>query len=446
MKGRLTLAVAMISLAASPAFGDSVTLREAIGRALSNNHLLKAASLQEGAAKEGVAVSRSRYLPRVYLQSGAELSTTPSTVFMMKLDEGRINPDTDFSSHSLNNPDPRGDFRSSVTLEQPLLDFGISTGVELAGKEAEAAAASLKASREQLAYRVYLAYLEVRRARANREIADQAVADAKEHDRLAGVREKDGVGLKSDRLRTSTELSEAEQRLISAQNDLLLARLKLNLVVGGREGEALDISETPLLAESSQPPEELVALAQQSRPELEVDRKQVEKQEVAVRQAKAAYLPTVYASASYQINDRDVPFGVDNDSWTVGVNLRWELFDGTRRGHEKSRAELNRQAAAEMLENDRREVAIQVTESLLRRQEAQLKVTSARNAVKAAEEGVRLIALRYQNGLSSMVELLDAEAALNRARVNLVEVENSRLISQADVYHKSGVLLKEVMR
>ena len=57
----------------------------------------------------------------------------------------------------------------------------------------------------------------------------------------------------------------------------------------------------------------------------------VDKADVGVRMARQAYFPTVYANAAYQLNDRDVPFGRDNDGWMVGVNLRWELFDGMRR-------------------------------------------------------------------------------------------------------------------
>jgi outer membrane protein len=437
---------ALLLLGTTPVFAGTVTLRQAIERALGNNHLLKAAELEKGAADEGAAASKSRYLPRLFLQSGATLSDTPSTVFMMKLDEGRINPATDFSPGSLNHPHPRGDFRSAVTLEQPLFDTGISTSVAFAGKDAEAAALSLEANRERVAFRVYLAYLKVRTMIAYGEMAEQSAADAREHLRLAGVRERDGIGLKSDQLRATTELAEAEQRLTTAKNDLLLARLRLNLAVGGAEGEPLDIEELPSLAEPAQALGRLAALARQNRLDLKLAENSVQKGELGVRQARTAYLPTLYASASYQLNDRDTPLGWDNDSWTVGLNLRWELFDGTRRSHEQEKARLSRRAAAELLENQRREVALEVTESELRRQEASLKLGSARAALQAAQEGMRLVTLRFRNGLSSMVELLDAEDALNRSRGNLVALESAYLGSVAEIYYRAGVFLKEVMQ
>lgn len=440
------LFASLIFPCAEPAFGEVVSLRDAINRALEHNHLLKAAALERGAAQEGVAVSRSAYFPRVHLESGAALSNTPSSVFLMKLDEGRIDPESDFTQQVLNNPGARGDFKTALKLEQPVLDFGISTRVDLAGKEAESAQVSLDLAREQLAFRVYNAYLEVRRAKAFREVADQAVADAREHDRLAEVRQRDGVGLKSDRLRAATALSEAGQQLITAGNDLLLARLRLNLLVGGEEGEALDIGEISGLAGPLASREELIASARKNRPDLRGAEKTVERGALAVRQARDAYYPTVYASAAYQVNDRDLPLGYDKDSWSVGVNLRWEILDGNRRSHEKGKAELSRRAAQAVLENERREVSLQVTEAVLRRQEAGLRLESARDALLAAQEGMRLVALRFENGLSPMVELMDAEAALNRSRVNLVQVENSYSKSAAQLYYTAGVFLTEVMR
>jgi len=277
-------------------------------------------------------------------------------------------------------------------------------------------------------------------------VAQQAVADAAEHRRVAAAKARNGNGLKSDELRTATELAEAQQKLITAQNDLVLARLRLNLVVGGREGNALDIAGDPALPAPAASTADLVQLAYGNRPDLKEAGTTVEKGNLALRQARDAYLPTVYAGASYQVNDRDVPLGWDNDSWSAGINLRWELFDGTRRSQETKRARLLKDAASEMLEERRREVALQVTESVLRRSEAVARMESARTALSAAEEGMRLVQKRFENGLSALVELLDAEASLNRARVNLVEVENGCLKATARVYYTSGVLLKEALK
>lgn len=446
MKVKMVASLALLLMTAAPAFGEKVTLREAIGRALEKNQLVKASAFEKGAAEQGAAASRSRYLPRVFLESGAVLSNTPSSVFMMKLDEGRIDPGSDFTAEKLNDPSARGDFRSAITFEQPLVDFGIGTGVDLAVRQAETAGYAFEQRREEVAFRVFLSYLGVRRARAFVTVAEQAAASAKEHDRLAVLKERDGIGLKSDRLRTASALAEAEQRLLAARNDLTLARLRLNLVTGGPQGEALDIEELPPVPEPVLPQGGQVEFATRSRADLKMAENSVRMGELGVRQAKDAYLPTLYARGGYQINDRDLPLGTDKDSWNVGVNLRWELFDGRRRSHERERAELAQKGVQALFEDRRREVAFEVTESLLRREEAALRLESARAAVRDAEEGTRLVRLRFGNGLSPLVELMDAESALNRSRANLVEVENSFIAATGEVHFRSGVFLKEVVR
>jgi outer membrane protein TolC len=105
-----------------------------------------------------------------------------------------------------------------------------------------------------------------------------------------------------------------------------------------------------------------------------------------------------------------------------------------------------RSAAAERLENYRQEIALQVKESALRREEAAKRREVARHAISDAEEGVRLIGRRFENSLGTMVELLDAQTALNRARAQLVENESNYALATARLFHVAGIFLKEVVK
>lgn len=445
MKIPVALFAMLLLLPAAAHAERKVSLKEAIGLAMERNHLIKAADYEREASAREFSASRSRYLPRLYLDESFAVSDSPTRVFMMKLDEGRFTAD-DFKVENLNHPKTKSDFRTAFTLEQPLLDLNIGYSAGLAQKEAQARELSGEQRREDVGLEVFGSYLDVRRAKARLAVAEEGVADAKEHLRLAVVRSKAGVGLRSDELRARTFLSEREQELISALNDLALARMRLSLATGGSGAEPLDIGDDIEAFPLARGERELLALALENRRDLKEMEKGVEQAELRERMAKGEFFPTVYASAAYQMNDRSIPFGRDNDAWQAGVNLRWELFDGMRRwnGREKARARKN--AVAEQLESSRKEVAFQVSRSLLRREEAGKRLEVARHAVLDAEEGVRLISKRFENSIATMVELLDSQTAFNTARVSLVDSEDAYLLATARVYHAAGIFLKEVMK
>lgn len=428
-----------------PAFAQEtkITLKDAIYQALSDNHLVKAADYDLRGAKSAVGTSRSRYFPRIYLEETASTSNAPTRVFMMKLDQGRFTQD-DFEIPSLNDPASTTDFRTAATLEMPLLDFTIGKSVDMAKRDVGAKRFALDRRKEEIAFRVFASYLEVQRAKAHRLVAEQQVSDAREHLRLAAVRSQEGIGLRSDELRTRTFLSEMEQQQISAANNERLAMMRLALIIG-RPGKVVDVSEELRAPDLSLGNEELIRLALANRQDLKELEEGVEKAEDGVGLARNALLPTIYGSATYQMNDKNTPFGRDNDSWMVGATLRWEAFDGFRRVNERDRARAFKNMVQEHLEHYREELAYQVTEAYLRREETGKRLEISRHAVLEAAEGLRLVEKRFENSLATLVDLLDAQTSLNRARANLVETEAAYALATAGVYHAAGIFLKEGM-
>jgi outer membrane protein TolC len=423
----------------------SVTLKEAIRLSLDRNNLVKSAQYRKKAAEHGVAVSRSRFLPRIFLDENFSASNAPTRVFMMKLDQGRFTAN-DFLISNLNHPSSSGDFRTAFSLEQPIFDLGIVYGTDMAVKESEEQDIILDRRREEIAFTVFTSYIEVQRARAMRTAAEKAVLDAQEHRRLARVRNEAGMGLKSDELRAATFLAEMEQQRIMSENDAVLAGMRLALATGADAGESLDISEPIAVPSLGREIDDFPAIAREHRTDLKEMEKAVEKAHVGVKLAGSAFLPTLYAGATYQMNDRDLPFGRDNDAWAAGASLRWELFDGLRRGDERARGKALESSARENLEQQTREVAFQVRESLLRREEAEKRLAVARASLVDAEEGVRLITKRFANSLATLVEVLDAQTALNRARASVVEYETGFALATARVWYRAGIFLQEVMK
>lgn len=445
MKVNYVVIAALLLLAGRAIAGESLTVKDAIYKALEKNHLVKAAGFNAASARQGVAVAGSRYYPSISFEETLAASNSPTQTFMMKLDEGRFT-NNDFQISNLNHPDAWHNFKTQLTLQQALYQPSLAPLKEMAVKDAEKSGLELEATRQKVAFQTFSLYLDLQKAAARLKAADRSVGDARENMRLAQVRTASGVGLKSDELRARTHLAVVEQHLMTARNDLVLARMQLAMVIGAPDDSELDL---PLLLEEVPSPifsDETARIALDQRIDLQQSRKDLEKSDAAVRLANNDYLPALGAFASYQLNGKDSPFSADNDAWAAGVTLSWQLFDGFRRGSERKRAAAGRSAAQEMLESRSKEVRYQIRESHLRREEAGKRLESARHAQQDAEESVRLIAKRFENELSTMVELLDAQTVLDQARANLVETEAEYALAGGRVYYASGTFVKEMLK
>ncbi|MDD2851365.1 MAG: TolC family protein [Desulfuromonadaceae bacterium] len=442
---RIIISCAVLLLIAATSYADAatLTLKDAVAMALENNNKIKAAAFNSHAASQGIDSANSRYLPAIAFEETLVASNSPINAFMMKLDEGRFAM-SDFGS--INNPPTRHDFKTILSIQQPLYAPALSPMKELAVMDAQKAALGLEAAREGVAFQTFYTYLEVQKADAQLKAADKAIADARENMRLATVRTSAGVGLRSDELRSRTHLSSVEQQHISAQNNLVLAKMKLAMLIGLPEDNAYEItgfSDTLAVPPIS---EQVVNNALETRIEIKQSHADLEKSDAALKLAWSGYMPTVGAFASYQLNAEDAPFAADNDAWTAGVSLKWSIFDGFRSNSERRQALSGQSAAREMLESTTKDVRYQLKESYVRRDEAAKRLEVTRHAVADAEETVRLLTRRYENSLSTMVELLDAQTALNQTRANLVETEAGYALSGGRVYYMTGTFVKEILK
>lgn len=437
---RTVAALSLILLtAASLEAAGPLTLREAVETGLEQNHGLRAASARAEASRADIGIARSRLLPKLSFEERFMRTNNPTYAFSSKLNQERFTA-ADFAIGSLNDPDEIDDFQTTLSFEMPLFVRQASVGLRMAREEYSAGRDELLRRREAAAFDIVKAYLTVNTASGFVEAAEAAVADAKEHLRIAEARHRADLGLLADVLRAKTGLLEAEQRLLSARKDARLAKRGLGLLIGldeeaeaGPGGFGKPVGELQRYLSSAK-----------ERADLRSMTKRRENARNAVSLANSAYYPMVGVGGSYFLNDHSRPFGSEGQSWQVAAFLRWDIFDGALRGHEASKARLKSLEAAEELEGMKKAVAFSVHRAYLGVEEAAKTAELAEAALKSAEEGARLVRLRYENSLSPMVDLLDAQAALDNARAALVMKKNAFETSLAALAFESGTILEDL--
>ena len=282
------------------------------------------------------------------------------------------------------------------------------------------------------------AYLQVATAKEYLSAVKSGLKDAAEHLRIAEALERNGVGLYADVLRAKTAVTGAEQRMVTAEKNLTLAKRALGMLLGSDEGldvvdERADFSPTHI----------------QSFAELTAMRKDIRAMELRyenagnnVRMAQSRYLPNLGIRATYQLNDHNNIFGTEGESWWLMGVLRWDLFDGAGREYEYSKARYKQHEAKAQLAGLKSMVSFKITEASLAVEEARKIRDLARSALATAEEGKKLVESRYTNSLSPLVDLLDVQTSLDGARAGVVAKENEYQLAIIRLHYEAGTILQ----
>jgi OMF family outer membrane factor len=126
-------------------------------------------------------------------------------------------------------------------------------------------------------------------------------------------------------------------------------------------------------------------------------------------------------------NPRFFPRSGDwQDSWDVSVNASWALWDGGRTKADQAEASANVRAAESRVADFDRQVTFEVRQRALELQSSLASITASVDGVRAAAEARRVVGERYNAGVATNTEVLDAQTALLQA-----ELDRTRAVAGA---------------
>lgn len=253
------------------------------------------------------------------------------------------------------------------------------------------------------------------------EIEEAAVEEATRTFRDAQIIEESGVGTKFDVLRARVELTQVRQRLILAVAERDIARRELAETLSIAENADLTAADAIAPAgvwERSLP--ESIVLAYKNRAELEQLLLQREVNEEQRTVALSQIRPTVSAAANYTLKDDfDDRFDI-TDEYSLGLNVQWRLFDGGAASAGARQAEKEVEIAETQFANTRNEIRLAVERAYLQLISNQDNLDTANQGVELAEESLEMARLRFQEGIGTQTDVIDAQTVLTSARGNLL--------------------------
>ncbi len=151
----------------------------------------------------------------------------------------------------------------------------------------------------------------------------------------------------------------------------------------------------------------------------------------------AAIKPQVGVVGGYDYarpNPRIFPRAADwEDSWDVGVNLTWTLWDGGRRKAEQAEAAAATRAFHARLAEFDRQTAFEIQQRELELQSARAAIDAAADGIRSATETHRVLGERYRAGVATSTEVLDAEVALLQAELDRTRAVASARLAEANL-------------
>jgi outer membrane protein TolC len=396
----------------------TLTLEQAIDLALHHNPGVVAAGHARAAASEGVIQSRARFLPRLDAMETVSWTDNPTMVFSNLLGQARFSR-ANFEIASLNEPAPLANFNARVTLTQPIYAGGqLDAGRAAARHIEEAAGGEERRARQQTTYGTTRAYHGVLLARAQLGVAEAAKGAAASHLKTAQNLVESGLAVPSDVMRVKVRLEEIEEMRIRAAAGERVARAALEAVMGARPGSPYDLAEPA----GDDPPlpevEEASRRALASRPDLAAARSGASASGEGVRAASAGWKPQIGFMGAYEINDGSL-LGASGSNWAAMVTVGVNVFDGRLTASRVRQSREERERAESLVSGFESQVVMEVRQAHAELQGAFARREAARGAVAQAEEGLRIVRDRYENGMGTVTDLLDGETALTDARARL---------------------------
>jgi outer membrane protein TolC len=409
---------------------SDLSLAEAVKTALEKHPALRAAEYQAAAAASGVDQARAGFFPRVDLSEGFSRSDNPVYAFGSLLNQGRFTSG-DFAVDKLNHPDPITNWRTNLNGSVPLFLGGRTVlGYQQAQLGRDAADQGRARAEQEVIFGVVRAYSAILLSREALATLEAAVRTAEANLAAAEARYEAGIVVASDALAARVRLAQLREEAIAAANHVRLSHAALNEAMG----LPLDRPQRIAGRLDLPPPvydrlEGLESMARTRRPDYRQVELETQRLEKEILRAKGALLPTMHLMGNYEINNyRFASNG--QDSWSVGVLLNLNLFNG---GGDRARiveAEANHQRAVAQRDRLANAIGLEVHDAFLAHQTARERVVVARESVSHAEESLRIVQDRYDSGLTTIVELLDSETALTAARTNLTRTLYDATVSQ----------------
>jgi len=442
-----------------------MSIRDAVQTALVQSRDMQDARLALEEANERVSEAWGAVFPKVDFSASYTRNIAPQVSFLPAEFFPGAGEDEEFVKVQFGADNA---WSSALVLDQPLFSASAFIGVGAAGRYRALQEETVRGRAQALVTRVRTAYYSLLLAQEEHRLIQNSVNRVRESLEETEALNRAGLASDYDVLRLQVELANLEPNLRRAENAVAQARRNLAIDLNLESLDALEVSGS-LAAMDLEDPEannaanrEILTLAGVQRPgELEPsealqvayesrsDLRQLDLTEdlrtAELRVQQVEYLPRISLFGNLSINAQQNgrpdffgdPMTRATSKW-VGVSISLPVFTGLQRDAriDQQRAVLNQAKNQTYLA--RMQAEGQVKSVLEQVKEARERARAQRLAVTQAQRGFEIARAQYREGLSSQLELTDAEVALRQSEFNYAQAVFDYLTFRAQLDEATG--------
>lgn len=434
----------------------SMTLDEALNYAYANSPNMKNATLEIRIAKRDVNITKAQGLPQLNADVNYTNNFAVATVFLPAEagaafggggNGGGQAPATDEElalrfgiQHQAN---------ATLTASQMIFDGSYFVGLQAARVYQDLAKRDYEMTKSNIAEQVSKAYYTVLVNEEREQLVNSNLVRLDSLLRETGILYENGFVEKIDvdRIRVRYNNVKTEMNRINRLSEVSLLLLKYQM--GMPIDEEIILSENIQDIDMESDPLEEYQLSYQNRPDyakLMVNRDLVE---LDKKNYQVQYLPKITLNANYGYNTGADEFArlTNFDRWfelgSAGVNLRLPIFDGLRKHNQIQRSKLQMQQIENSSRLLRNTIDLEVVQSRVQLENSASNLSVQEENLALAREVYDVTRIKYQEGVGSNLEVVEAENSLKQAETNYYSALYDTLIARVDLKKAMGVLVVE---
>lgn len=419
------------SLVYNETFPKILTIDKAIKIALEKNNNITIAKKEVERAKALLTQAKAKLFPSLGLDATYAYQTKLST----------------FSIGGANvTVGQKETYGSQLTLNQTLFAGGkIIRGVQAANIYLDIAKTGLEWKKREITFNVIKAFYDCLLTKEGVRLNQEIVKRLEEHYKSVKIRYEKGLAPDIELLNTKVELENAKLRLEEIENNCILSIKTLKQVLNTENDFKIDgqLAYNPCIIEDKNILKEKVL---NYYPPLNQLRKKIEIDKKKISIAKGGYLPSLILSSSYSLKQSSGSFSYSGPegSLNTALLLSIPLFKGFQTVGE------TREAKTSLIQTQREYyettdlVSLQFDSSYNKLIESMKNIKGQALSLKKAEKVYQITLTRYNYGLNSNLDLIDAHLALSQARVSYKEAVHNFTIAKAELEKLTGTIFQSV--